>query len=67
MCQITCLLFLQRLKESISGDALDFNNIEKRAVKMFYFISRQVAEGIHTLLTETLLNMHHRMLPSKTG
>ena len=67
MCQIACLLFLQRLKESISGDALDFNNIETQAVKKFYSILLQVAEGIHTILTETLLNMHHRMLPSKTG
>ena len=32
MCRIASLFLLQRLKESMSGDARDFNNIETRAV-----------------------------------
>jgi len=44
MCQITRLFLLQRLKEGMSGDARDFNNIETRAVIKF-FPARQGAEG----------------------
>jgi len=33
MCRIASLFLLQRLKESMSGDARDFNNIETRAIK----------------------------------
>jgi len=37
---------LQRLKGSISGNALDFNNMETQAViKFFFFPARQGAEG----------------------
>jgi hypothetical protein len=45
MCRIASLFLLQRLKGSISGDARDFNNIEKRAIIKFFFPSWQGAEG----------------------
>ena len=45
MCRIASILLLQRLKRSMSGDALDFNNIETRAVIKFFFPVRQGAEG----------------------
>jgi hypothetical protein len=32
MCRIASLFLLQRLKESMSGDARDFNNIKTQAV-----------------------------------
>jgi hypothetical protein len=42
----------------MSGDARDYNNIETRGViKLFvfcFFPARQVAEGNHVILTETL-------------
>jgi hypothetical protein len=44
MCRIENLFLLQRLKGSMSGDARDFNNIETRAVIIF-FSARQGAEG----------------------
>ena len=43
MCRIASLSLLQRLKESMSGDARDFNNMETRAVIIF-FLARQGAE-----------------------
>ena len=46
MCRIASLLLLQNLKESISGDARDFNNIETRAVIMFLFPAKAGAKGI---------------------
>ena len=47
MCQIATLFFLlQRLKGSMSGDARDIINIEKRSVIKFFFPARQGAEGI---------------------
>jgi len=46
MCRTASLLLLQRLKESMSGDVRDFNNMETRAViKFFFFFARQGAEG----------------------
>ena len=45
MCRIASLFSLQRLKENMSGDARDFNNIETRAVKFFSPPARQGAEG----------------------
>ena len=45
MCRIASLFLLQRLKGSMSGDARDFNNIETRAVIIFFFFARQGAEG----------------------
>jgi len=37
MCRTASLLLLQRLKGSMSGDARDFNNIEKRSLKISLF------------------------------
>ena len=45
MCRIASLFLLQRLKESMSGDAHRFNNIETRAVIKFFFPTNQDAEG----------------------
>jgi hypothetical protein len=54
MCRIARIFLLQRLKGIMSVDARDFNNIEKRAVKFFFFSGRQGAEGkIHAILKET--------------
>ena len=38
----------------MSGDALDFNNIETRAVVKFFFLQGKAPKEIHTILTETL-------------
>jgi len=38
MCRNASLFLLQRLKESMSGDARDFNNMETRAVTKFFFL-----------------------------
>ena len=54
MCRIASLFLLKRLKESMSGDARDFNNIETRAVIKFFFLQGMVPMEIHTILTETL-------------
>jgi hypothetical protein len=35
LCRIARLFVLKGLKESMSGDARDFNNIETRAIKFF--------------------------------
>jgi len=53
MCRIASLFFLKRLKGSMSGDALDFNNIETRAVKFFFLLGKTPKE-IHAILKETL-------------
>jgi len=45
MCRISSIFLLQRLKEIMSGDARDFNNIETRAVIEFFFSASQGAEG----------------------
>jgi len=45
MCRIASLCLLRRLKGSMSGNACDFNNMEKRAVINFFFSARQGAEG----------------------
>ena len=45
MCQIASIFLLQRLKGSISGYVLDFNNKETRALIKFFFPARQGAEG----------------------
>ena len=44
MCRNASLFLLQRLKGNMSSDAPDFNNIETRAVIIF-FLARQDAEG----------------------
>ena len=61
MCRIASLFLLQRLKRSMSGDARDFNNIEKRAVVKF-FPTRHGAEGNSRYYERNI-----RMPPSKTG
>jgi len=53
MCRIACIFLLQRLKGSISGDARDFNNIERRAVIKF-FLRGKARKEIHAILIETL-------------
>jgi len=55
MCRIASLFLLQRLKESMSGDAHDFNNIETRAViKFFFFLQGKTPKEIHAILEDTL-------------
>jgi len=53
MCRIASLFLLQRLKESTSGDARDFNNIETRAVN-FFPLQGKAPKEIHAILRETL-------------
>jgi len=53
MCRIASLLLLHRLKESMSGDARDFN-IETRAVKVFSSLQDKAPKEIHAILRETL-------------
>ena len=55
MCRIASLFLLRRLKQSMSGDARDFNNIETRAViKFFFSLQGKAPKEIHAILTETL-------------
>ena len=54
MCRIGSLFLLQRLKENMSGDARDFNNIKTRAVNKFFFPQGKTPKEIHAILTETL-------------
>ena len=55
MCRIASLFLLQRLKWSMSGDALYFNNIETRVViKFLFFLQGKTPKEIHSILTETL-------------
>jgi len=42
------------LKESMSGDARHFNNIEARAVIKFFFLQGKSPKEIHAILIETL-------------
>jgi hypothetical protein len=68
MCRIASLFLLQRLKERMSGDARDLNNIETRAViKVFFFLQGKATKEIHTILIETLGEHAHCKPPSKTG
>ena len=53
MCRIASLFLLQRLKESMSGDARDFNNMETRVVIKF-FLQGKAPKEFHAILTETL-------------
>jgi len=39
----------------MSGDARDFNNMETRAVKFFFFLQGKAPKEIHAILTETLV------------
>jgi len=54
MCRIASIFLLQRLKGSMSGEARDFNNIEKRAVINFFFLQGKLPKEIHAILKETL-------------
>jgi len=54
MCRIASLFFLLRLKESMSGDACNFNNIETQAVIKFFFLQGKLPKEIHAILKETL-------------
>ena len=55
MCRIASLFLLQRLKESLSGDARDFNNMETRAViKFFFFLQSKAKKEMNAILTKTL-------------
>ena len=54
MHRITCIFLLQRGKGSTLGDARDFNNIETRAVIIFFFQQSKAPKEIHTILKETL-------------
>jgi len=55
MCRTASLFLLQRLKGTMSGDARDFNNIEKRAVIKFFFLQGKVTTKTHAILTEILV------------
>ena len=54
MCRIARLFLLQRLKESMSGEALDFNNIETRAAINFFLLQGKALKEIHAVLIDTL-------------
>ena len=54
MCRIAKLFLLQRLKENMSGDQRDFNNIETPAVIKFFFLPGKAPKEIHAILEETL-------------
>ena len=66
MCRIASLFFLQRLKGSMSGDARNFNNIEKRAVIRFFFLQGKAPKEIYAILTETLGEHAPSYAPIKT-
>jgi hypothetical protein len=42
---------LQGLKGSISGDALDFNNIETQAIIKIFFLKGKTLKEIQAILT----------------
>ena len=54
MYRIVSLFLLQRPKGSMSGDARDFNNIEKQAAINFFFLQGKAPKEIHVILKETL-------------
>ena len=54
MCQIARLLLLQSLKENMSGDARDFNNIETLAFIKLFILQGKTRKEIHAILKETL-------------
>jgi len=54
MYRTASLFLLKRLKESMSGDVRDFNNIETRAVIKYFFLQGTLPKEIHAILTETL-------------
>jgi len=54
MCRIVSPFLLQGLKESMSGDVRDFNNMKTRAVIKFFFLQGKAPKEFHPILTETL-------------
>jgi len=54
MCRIVNLFLLQRLKENMSVDVCDFNNMESRAVIDYFFLQGKATKETHANLTETL-------------
>jgi hypothetical protein len=54
MCRSANIFLLQRLKESMSGNARHFNNMETRAVIKVSFLQGKAPKGIYVILTETL-------------
>jgi hypothetical protein len=54
MRRIASIFLLQKLKRSMSGDPRNFNSIETRAVKFFFFLQGKAPKKIHAILTETL-------------
>ena len=55
MYRIAIFFSSQRLTGSMPGDALDFNNIERRAlIKFFFFLQGKAPKKIHAILTATL-------------
>ena len=53
-CAELQVVFLQRLKGSMSGDACDFNNMEMQFVIKFFFLQGKALKEINTILTDTL-------------
>jgi len=51
MCRVASLFLLQRLKESMSGDARNFRNTEMQAVIKFFFLQGKALKEIHAILT----------------
>ena len=66
MCRIASLSLLQKVKGSMSGDVRDFNNIDTRAVTIF-FMQGKTPKEIHTILTETLEEHAPSYVTVKTG
>ena len=65
MCRIASLFLLQILKGSMSGDALDFNNIGTRHVIKIFSLQGKAPKEFHAILKETLGGIHHSIPPSK--
>jgi len=67
MCRIASLFLLHGLKENMSGDGRDLNNMETRTVIIFFFPGRQGAEGNsrdsdrHIRGTSTIVCHRHKM------
>jgi len=54
MCPIASRFLLQRLKESMSGDARDSTTSRCELSSSFIFLQGKVPKEIHAILTETL-------------
>ena len=64
MCRIANLFLLQRLKECMSGDARDFNNIETRVVirVFFFFLQGKASTEIHAIRGTCTIVCHRQKL-----